>query len=95
MNNKYSELPKTIILDDVDYHLVERQLSKHDEIIPSWWQFWYERHDRVELPPRVSSGKEIYYLISSAEEKCEAYNDLLELVNNIDDEATNKIKKHI
>lgn len=93
--SKYSELPKTITLDGVDYHLVERCISEHDIIIPGWWQFWYERHDIRELPPRVSDGKTIYYLTSSAEEKDEAYNDLLERVNNINDEATSKIKKHV
>ena len=76
-------LPTKLKIKGKDYILEESQFSKHSEVAPGWWCFMYRPLDNQGMPPEVHDEHDWYYLCSVAENKEEAYNDMLERVNSM------------
>lgn len=80
-NKRFSTLPETLEIEGVIYHLHCRDCSDNPE-----WKGWFcyiysETED--ELPPEVGDKHEWYFLCSMHPSKEEAYEDMLERINNM------------
>jgi len=76
------KLPFNLTINGIDYVFVERQISKHNVILPNWWCISYEPFGGG-LPPHVNNAHEGYYLCATAPTKDEALNDLIERVSTM------------
>ena len=78
------KLPYILTINDQDYILEETQFSKHASLLPGWWSFMYRPLDRqFVLPPNVHDDHDWYYLCTVAENKEDAYKDMVERVNRM------------
>lgn len=71
--------------------MYKENVSKDDDIIPNWWQYWYSE-TFTSLPPEVlyKNGNRVYYnFLFACEETEEAtINDLLDRINHIENYDT-------